>query len=85
LGVPKTGHGKNGNCKERSSTLPNIAPRFGSTNFDETATFYEKIGFQVDYRDEEFMMLKCDEVVIRCNLFDEPTKGGSVCGSQSLG
>jgi hypothetical protein len=66
-------------AKTNRPKLLNVAPRFGSTNFDETAAFYEKIEFQVDYRDEGFMILKCDEVVLHWNLFDEPFRGGSVC------
>jgi hypothetical protein len=57
-----------------------IAPRIGATNWDESIEFYKKLGFQVAYKDEGFMIINREGINIQFNLFeesDDPKK--SVC------
>jgi hypothetical protein len=58
-----------------------MAPRFVVKSFDRAVKHYAKLGFQVKYRDEGFMILGRDAVEIQMNEdVDQKVRGGnSIC------
>lgn len=59
--------------------LISAVPRFVAKDFDVAATFYGKLGFKVDYRDEGFMILSRDSVEMHMNLDTKMERGKTVC------
>lgn len=58
-----------------------MTPRFVVKDFDKAIEHYAKLGFQVNYRDEGFMILGRDAVEIQMNQdVDQVRRGGaSIC------
>ncbi len=61
-------------------TFLGIAPRFVVRNLEQALAFYEQLGFQTTYRDEDFAIVERDKVSLHLNYFqDLPTGKHSVC------
>ena len=56
-----------------------MTPRFVVKSFDEAVEHYTKLGFQVRYRDDGFMILGRDAVEIQMNEDADQVRGGSIC------
>src|SRR5215831_16170738 len=57
-----------------------MTPRFVVKDFDKAVEHYTKLGFQVNYRDDGFMILGRDAVEIQMNEDVEQVRGGgSIC------
>jgi len=56
-----------------------MTPRFVVKDFGGAIEHYEKLGFQVKYRDEGFMILGRDTVEIQMNADADQVRGGSIC------
>ena len=56
-----------------------MTPRFVVKNFDKAVEHYTKLGFQVRYREEGFMILGRDSVEIQMNEDVDQERGGSIC------
>jgi hypothetical protein len=58
-----------------------MTPRFVVKNFDRAVDHYTKLGFEVRYRDEGFMILGRDAVEIQMNedVDQEPANSRSIC------
>ena len=56
-----------------------MTPRFVVKNFDRAIDHYGKLGFQVKYRDDGFMILGRDAVEIQMNEDVDQERGGSIC------
>ena len=67
--------------KHGQPTFLSIAPRFRVKDLTQALTFYEQLGFEATYRDENFAMIRRDEVELHLNYHkDIPRKGNySVC------
>jgi hypothetical protein len=57
------------------------APRFVVKDFDKAVEHYTKLGFQVRYRDEGFMIIGRDgvEIQMNCDIDQEPANSRSIC------
>ncbi|MFI5421227.1 MAG: glyoxalase superfamily protein [Nitrososphaerales archaeon] len=56
-----------------------MTPRFVVKDFDKAIEHYSKLGFQVNYRGEGFMILGRDAVEIQMNEDVDQVRGGSIC------
>jgi hypothetical protein len=56
-----------------------MTPRFVVRNFDKAVEHYGKLGFQVNYRGDGFMILGRDAVEIQMNEDEDLQRGGSIC------
>ena len=58
-----------------------MTPRFVVKSFDRAIEHYTKLGFEVKYRDEGFMILGKDAVEIQMNedVNQQVLRGGSIC------
>ena len=56
-----------------------MSPRFVVKSFDKAIEHYTKLGFQVKYRGEGFMILGRDAVEIQMNEDVDQVRGGSIC------
>lgn len=56
-----------------------MTPRFVVKDFDKAIEHYTKLGFQVNYRDEGFMILGRDAVEIQMNEDVDQVQGSSIC------
>lgn len=56
-----------------------MAPRFVVRDFDTAIEHYSKLGFQVNYRGEGFMILGRDAVEIQMNENVDLVRGSSIC------
>jgi len=56
-----------------------MSPRFVVKSFDKAIEHYEKLGFQVIYRGEGFMILGRDAVEIQMNEDVNQVRGNSIC------
>ena len=56
-----------------------MTPRFVVKSFDKAIEHYAKLGFQVKYRGEGFMILGRDAVEIQMNEDVDQMRGGSIC------
>jgi hypothetical protein len=56
-----------------------MTPRFVVKSFDVAIEHYAKLGFEVKYRDEGFMILGRDAVEIQMNEDIDQTRGHSIC------
>jgi hypothetical protein len=67
---------------ERSSqpTFLGIAPRFVVRDLEQSLAFYEQMGFQTTFHDEDFAIVERDKVSLHLNYFRDFPKGkSSVC------
>ena len=61
-------------------TFLGIAPRFVVRDLEQALAFYEQLGFQTTYHDEDFAIVERDKVSLHLNYFqDFPTGKYSVC------
>src|SRR5262249_6930969 len=56
-----------------------MTPRFVVKDFDKAIEHYSKLGFQVNYRGDGFMILGRDAVEIQMNEDVDQVRGGSIC------
>jgi catechol 2,3-dioxygenase-like lactoylglutathione lyase family enzyme len=61
-------------------TFLGIAPRFVVRDLEQALAFYEQLGFQTTYHDEDFAIVERDKVSLHLNYFqDFPTGKHAVC------
>jgi catechol 2,3-dioxygenase-like lactoylglutathione lyase family enzyme len=67
---------------KRGSSKPEfraMTPRFVVKDFDRAIEHYSKLGFEVRYRGDGFMILGRDAVEIQMNEDVDQVRGGSIC------
>ena len=70
---------KKGSSQENSIKFVRAIPRLLTNDGDKAVEFYGKLGFQVGYRDEGFIIFDRDSVSLQFNVLDEETPGKHVC------